>query len=237
MWKLRSAAFAAAAVLCAFASPTLAQDLVYEPINPSFGGNPFNSGHLLAIANAQNDYEEPREEVDETQEQLDRFIRSLQSRLLSSLSTQVANAIFGENAQDEGTIIFGDQTISFVRTLEGIQLTITSADGSVTVITIPTLITPDDDSDDDDDSSDGGSGSAKVAGLDDVPSREDGRTDLAAAFEERVRIHLAEDPLVYGNGRALSAESRLLYREDVLTLDGSLAKPARLADPNATPIR
>lgn len=131
-----------AVLLVAFsASNAFAQDLVYEPVNPSFGGNSFNSAHLLAIANAQNDYEQ---EVDETENtDLDRFVRSLQSRLLSSLSGQVAEAIFGEDAQESGTIVFGDQTISFERTLDGIQLTITDADGNTTVITIPTLLVND----------------------------------------------------------------------------------------------
>jgi len=133
-------------------SAALAQDLVYEPVNPSFGGNPFNSAHLLAIANAQNDFERPVEEAS-SQSDLDRFVRSLQSRLLSSLSTQVANAIFGEEAQDEGRIVFGDQTIEFVRTLDGIQLTITEADGSQTVITIPVFTTGDEDGNQDDGSS------------------------------------------------------------------------------------
>jgi len=125
-----------------FSGSAWAQELVYKPVNPSFGGDSFNSSHLLAIANAQNDYERPQEEAS-SQDELDRFIRSLQSRLLSSLSTQVANAIFGENAQDSGTIVFGGQTVEFVRTLEGIELTITNEDGSQTVITIPTLVTND----------------------------------------------------------------------------------------------
>ena len=124
----------------AIAPVVQAQDLVYEPINPSFGGNPFNSAHLLAIANAQNDFDPPAPEAS-SESELDSFVRSLQSRLLSSLSTQVANAIFGEDAQDEGRIVFGDQTIEFVRTLDGIQLTITDADGSQTVITIPVFTT------------------------------------------------------------------------------------------------
>lgn len=137
------------AFLCVSAS---SQELVYEPVNPSFGGNSFNSAHLLAIANAQNDFERPDSESS-TSSDLDRFIRSLQSRLLSSLSTQVANAIFGEDAQDSGTIRFGDQTVSFVRTLDGIELTITDADGTVTVITIPTFESVDDDGTTDDSTS------------------------------------------------------------------------------------
>ena len=143
-------------LVCGLSSAANAQDLVYEPVNPSFGGNPFNSAHLLAIANAQNDFERPVEEAT-SQDELDRFVRSLQSRLLSSLSTQVANAIFGEDAQDEGRIVFGDQTIEFVRTLDGIQLTITEADGSTTVITIPVFTTdfPEDDADADAEGSSG----------------------------------------------------------------------------------
>lgn len=128
------------ALVCGLSCSASAQDLVYQPVNPSFGGNPFNSAHLLAIANAQNDFERPVEEAT-SQDELDRFVRSLQSRLLSSLSTQVANAIFGEDAQDEGRVVFGDQTIEFVRTLDGIQLTITEADGSTTVITVPVFTT------------------------------------------------------------------------------------------------
>lgn len=114
-----------------------AQELVYEPINPSFGGDSFNSAHLLAIANAQNSYDPPTTETSE----LDRFVRSLESRLLSSLASEVTEAIFGDEGQDQGTIVFGDQTIQYSRGLEGIQLTIIEADGSQTVITVPTLMT------------------------------------------------------------------------------------------------
>ncbi|MDP5335563.1 MAG: curli assembly protein CsgF, partial [Paracoccaceae bacterium] len=39
--------------LLALGQGAMAQDLVYTPINPSFGGSPLNSSHLLSIANAQ----------------------------------------------------------------------------------------------------------------------------------------------------------------------------------------
>lgn len=148
MWtKLKY--FLATILLLGHSLPAAAQDLVYEPVNPSFGGNSFNSAHLLALANAQNDFERPVTES--TTDDLDRFIRSLQSRLLSSLSTQVANAIFGEDAQDNGVITFGDQTVSFVTTLDGIELTITDSDGTVTVITIPTLQTTNEEEEEEED--------------------------------------------------------------------------------------
>ena len=36
-----------------------ATELVYTPINPSFGGNPLNGTWLLNNAQAQNDYDDP----------------------------------------------------------------------------------------------------------------------------------------------------------------------------------
>ncbi|MEL7198797.1 MAG: curli assembly protein CsgF [Pseudomonadota bacterium] len=115
-----------------------ASDLVFEFTNPSFGGNPFNSAHLLAVANAQNDTTDP-DAIDRS-DPAQQFLRTLNSRLLSALATQVTDLIFGENAQDTGTIRFGDQEVSFVRGVESVTLTITNfVDGSVTEIIVPLL--------------------------------------------------------------------------------------------------
>ena len=122
------------------AAPAVAQDLTYQPINPSFGGNPFNSSHLLGIANAQNDYKDPRA-TSSSGSQADIFARQLQSRLLSALSSQIVDAIFGENPQESGTISFGGQTIQFVRGLENVTLTISNDDsGETTTIVVPTFL-------------------------------------------------------------------------------------------------
>ena len=120
-------------------SPAAAQDITYQPIDPTFGGNPFNSAHLLGIANAQNDYKDPNATTNSSQ--ADIFARQLQSRLLSALSSQIVEAIFGDNPQESGTISFGGQTIEFVRSLTEVTLTITDDDtGEVTTIVIPTFI-------------------------------------------------------------------------------------------------
>lgn len=117
----------------------MAQDIVYAPINPTFGGNPFNSAHLLGVANAQNDFKDPK--AASSGSQADIFARQLQSRLLSALSSQIVDAIFGENPQESGTIRFGDQSIEFIRSLDSVTLTITnSASGEVTVIVVPTFL-------------------------------------------------------------------------------------------------
>ncbi|WP_241765860.1 curli assembly protein CsgF [Erythrobacter longus] len=92
--------FAAALVLgCAVsASPAMAQDLVHQPISPTFGGNPFNSNHILGIANAQNKTTDPNAVNRNDQSSI--FARQLESRLLSALSSQIVDAIFGDNPQE-----------------------------------------------------------------------------------------------------------------------------------------
>ena len=129
----------AAAALSAAGLTASAQELVYTPVNPSFGGDSFNSAHLLGIANAQNDYTDP-DKAPSGNSQVDQFLRQLQSRLLSSLAAQVNDAIFGENPQESGTITFGDQTITFVRLVDSVSLTITdNTTGAITEISIPLL--------------------------------------------------------------------------------------------------
>ena len=132
--------FAALAAGGALASvPVHAQDLVHEPISPTFGGNPFNSNHILGTANAQNDYRDPRSTSSSSQ--ADIFARQLQSRLLSSLSSQIVDAIFGENPQESGTISFGGQTITFFRSLDSVTLTITNDEtGEETKIVVPLFV-------------------------------------------------------------------------------------------------
>ncbi|MFN7055067.1 curli assembly protein CsgF [Hyphomonas sp.] len=132
-------AILAAAIFASVSAPALAQQLVYAPINPSFGGDSFNSSHLLAIANAQNTYRDPNA-PSVSNSQMDQFLRQLQSRLLSSLAAQVNDAIFGPNPQESGTITFGDQIITFVRGLDSVTLTIKDlSTGTVTEVIIPLM--------------------------------------------------------------------------------------------------
>lgn len=123
--------------LCA--APLAAQDVVYEPVSPTFGGNPFNSQHVLGVANANNDFRDPR--AASSNSQADIFARQLQSRLLSALSSQIVDAIFGENPQESGTISFGGQTIQFFRSLEDVTIVIRDdTTGEETKIVVPLFI-------------------------------------------------------------------------------------------------
>ncbi|WP_232036648.1 curli assembly protein CsgF [Qipengyuania flava] len=123
----------------AYAVPVQAQDLVHEPISPTFGGNPFNSNHILGTANAQNKEKDPNSSTSSSQ--ADIFARQLQSRLLSSLSSQIVDAIFGENPQESGVVSFGGQTIEFFRSLDSVTLIITNDDtGEETRIVVPLFV-------------------------------------------------------------------------------------------------
>ncbi len=121
------------------ANSASAQDLVHTPISPTFGGNPFNSSHILGTANAQNNTTDP-DSVDSS-DQSSIFARQLESRLLSALSSQIVDAIFGENPQEQGTISFGGQTIEFFRSLDDVTLIIRDdGTGEETRIVIPLFI-------------------------------------------------------------------------------------------------
>jgi curli production assembly/transport component CsgF len=133
-----------AVVATAWVSGAAASDLIYQPVSPGFGGDPFNTAYLLGTAEAQNQHiEEQRFGAGTTGlSQADLFVRQLQSRLLSSLAGQVSDAIFGDDAQDQGEIVFGDQTITFERGLEFIEITIFDAvSGSSTDVRVPLLQT------------------------------------------------------------------------------------------------
>jgi len=120
-----------------------AQGFVYTPNNPSFGGSAFNSSHLIGVANAQNKYKDPAIVDRQNASATDLFVSQLQSRLLSGLAAQVSEAIFGENPQESGKIVFGDQTITYNRGVENVFLVIEdNVQGTRTEIEIPVLTTP-----------------------------------------------------------------------------------------------
>ncbi len=126
--------------LVASASPAISSELVYTPINPSFGGNPFYSSHLLGTAGAQNKYED-HEEDDRfgTQDPGAEFERIITQSLLSRISSQIANQIYGENALDQGQFVIGTTRVNFFR--QGGQTIVDIFDGATggqTRIEIPT---------------------------------------------------------------------------------------------------
>lgn len=148
---MRSVLIVSLAAAMSLCTPAAAERLVYSPINPSFGGNPMNSSHLLSLASAQRTAtaKSPATSTPGTGDggttpgntDADLFVRQLQGRLLSALASQVTEAIFGTNPQDSGEIQFGDTKVSFDRSLGSIRLVIDDGAGGVTEIIVPQLVT------------------------------------------------------------------------------------------------
>ena len=99
-----------------------ATEIVYTPINPSFGGNPNNSAHLLSIAQAQDSFKAP------VATPVEAFNLSLQRSILSRLSSQVLTTMFGTSTTlAVGTYDTAGFTIKVVDTGNG-TLSLTSTD-------------------------------------------------------------------------------------------------------------
>jgi curli production assembly/transport component CsgF len=80
-----------------------ATELVYTPINPSFGGNPLNGTWLLNNAQAQNDFDDPDLKKRTTvpgSSALERFTSQLQSRLLGQLLDNISTGNTGSLSTD-----------------------------------------------------------------------------------------------------------------------------------------
>ncbi|MEH8154700.1 curli assembly protein CsgF [Aeromonas caviae] len=86
-----------------------ASELIYRPTNPSFGGNPLNSSHLLGTANAQNDYKDPSTGSSSGTSALDRLTSSLQSRLVSQLLADI-----GKDGSQSGSLVTDEFAINVV---------------------------------------------------------------------------------------------------------------------------
>lgn len=127
--------------MAVFGPGAQASELVYKFINPGFGGDPFNQAYLLGTADAQNKFGDNGGGGALTEESTaEAFARNLESRLLSELAGEVTEAIFGEDPRESGTVVFGDQTITFVRGLEDILIQIHDAGtGTTTDISVPVL--------------------------------------------------------------------------------------------------
>lgn len=128
------------------------QQLIYQPVNPSFGGYAANTTHLFTSANAQKTAtiggnggsgSGSGSGGDGSGDSLaELFVRQLQNRLIYSLADQVSQAIFGEDPKDSGTVSFGDQQVTFVRGSDSIQLQIIDeSTGAITDIVVPVLQT------------------------------------------------------------------------------------------------
>ncbi|WDE14476.1 curli production assembly protein CsgF [Thalassomonas haliotis] len=120
------------------ALPVLATEMVYQPINPSFGGNPMNGSYLLNKAQAQNKH---KASVDD-KSYADKFQESLERSYINQMVRKITDEAFGETngAFDEDAIftsgdyeilVMGSNTDTII-----VQIS-NSATGEVTMIEVP----------------------------------------------------------------------------------------------------
>ena len=117
-----------------------ATELVYTPINPSFGGSPLNGNMLLNKAQSQNKHKAPSI----VQSYSERFQDSLERTYLNRMVREITDLAFGEEVNDsifngDSTFLTGDYEIQVITsTTDTITVKITSIlDGTVTIIEIP----------------------------------------------------------------------------------------------------
>lgn len=115
-----------------------AQDLVYKPTNPAFGGNPYNYNWLLSSAQAQNSFKDPDATGRDQQSELERFTSSLNSQLLGQVTRRLFTDQFGQGALVEGSYSFGSLAVDIYPSNEGLVINILNTEtGEQTQVIIP----------------------------------------------------------------------------------------------------
>lgn len=116
-----------------------AQQLVYTPKNPAFGGNPYNSQWLMATAQAQNSFKASKEDGGrQPQTELERFTQSLNSQLLGQVSRSLFTQQFGDGDLQPGKYTFGSLAIDIYPSDVGLVINILDTNtGEQTQIVIP----------------------------------------------------------------------------------------------------
>ncbi len=117
----------------------LATPLVYTPINPSFGGSPFNAQWLMSSAQSQNKLTEHREPwTMPKRDPIEDFKNNLNRQVLYKLSRKIIDGAFGEEGIESGHYDLEDYTIDVSVTVDGIKVVLTdSITGNETIIEVP----------------------------------------------------------------------------------------------------
>lgn len=117
-----------------------ATELVYTPINPSFGGSPLNASMLLNKAQAQNKHKAPIIK----QSYAEKFQDSLERTYLNRMVREITDIAFGEDIDEsifnqDSIFLSGDYEIQVITsTVDSITVRITNTtDNSVVVIEVP----------------------------------------------------------------------------------------------------
>jgi curli production assembly/transport component CsgF len=126
-------------VYAIFSGYAFCSELVYKPINPSFGGNPLNGSFLLGKAQGQNKHKAPQSRKSFEEKVSD----ALERATLSDIVSKYKDTVLGESAVihngEDSTFISGDYQINILSSNSD-TITIEVTDlltDKVTIIEIP----------------------------------------------------------------------------------------------------
>lgn len=115
-----------------------AGNLIYQPINPSFGGDPFVGSYLLGKAQAQDTTTDPNTRSVQSLSSTERLLQNLESRLISQLISDVSRGEVDEGSFDSdefGVVVSYSSGQLVVRVVDKIT-------GDVTEISVGGLFNP-----------------------------------------------------------------------------------------------
>jgi hypothetical protein len=136
-----------AVVLASVASAASASEIAHQFNSPAFSGIGFTQ-HVLSVYNQEQAAKqkikdekaqlEAKAEVKLMQDPIYRFKQALESRMYQELAKQITDNLFGESGITSGVISFPTGgNVAYEKNGSMIKLTITDANGTVTVIEVP----------------------------------------------------------------------------------------------------
>lgn len=126
-------------------SPVYASEITFQFKNPSFSGNGAGA-QWLTVENQEHSRQQAIQDkieaalkakaLAEQNSILNRFMNNLQSRIYSQLAQQLTQNLFSSR-NETGTFDLDGNIISYEKTMDQINLTITDSNNNVTQISIP----------------------------------------------------------------------------------------------------
>jgi curli production assembly/transport component CsgF len=123
-----------------FSAHAISTELVYTPINPSFGGSPLNGAMLLNKAQSQNKHRAPVSE----KTYAEKFQESLERAYINRMVREITDLAFGEGVEDsmfnqDSIFMSGDYEIQILTSgSDSITVQITNTvTGEVVVVEVP----------------------------------------------------------------------------------------------------
>lgn len=116
-----------------------AQQLVYKPINPAFGGDSFNYQWLLSSASAQNQFDNEKDNnLFGEESAIKGFQNDIDRQILNQLSRDLFGGNFGEVDMKPGIYNYGNMYIEIKEYSKGLIIQIFNTQtGEQTEILLP----------------------------------------------------------------------------------------------------